>query len=375
MRQLAIIGSERSSAGIVAGTEGTFELEGVPVRFGIVETSDLSFDADAEANADLVFIRVRAFSCNYRDRVLILRMVKSDRRSNYYVIGSEFVGEVIATGRNVTRFEPGDRVIADAAYPHTGVPGVLPGLPTNHGSRELQILHQRKLMRVPEAMPDDIAAGFTIGGQTTFSMIRRLDLKDGENVLVTGAKSNTSLFAISALKNRPVDVYGLSSSDRHSEKLMALGLKELFVVDVSQREWIKDTPLAVRAIEIEGFDAVIDPFSDTHLSKIATLMALEGRLVTCGSSDPYSQIARARSQIASMKPSDIVTPILLKNIAFIGNCLGQTSDLQAALDAWCDGQLTVPVYSCLTPSETETFFSDTYLDPNRFGEVVLRYDP
>lgn len=74
MRQLAIIGSERSSAGIVAGTEGTFELEGIPVRFGIVETPDLSFDANTEANADLVFIRVRAFSCNYRDRVLMLRM-------------------------------------------------------------------------------------------------------------------------------------------------------------------------------------------------------------------------------------------------------------------------------------------------------------
>ena len=76
-------------------------------------------------------------------------------------------------------------------------------------------------------MPDDIAAGFSIGGQTTYGMIRRLDLHEGDAVLVTAAKSNTSLIAIAALKNQPVEVYGLSTSDRHANDLAALGLREL----------------------------------------------------------------------------------------------------------------------------------------------------
>ena len=84
MRQLCIIGPERSSTGLLNGTEGTFELEGVQVRYGIIETPDLSFDPDADKNADMVLLRVRAFSCNYRDRALILRMATSDHRANYY---------------------------------------------------------------------------------------------------------------------------------------------------------------------------------------------------------------------------------------------------------------------------------------------------
>jgi hypothetical protein len=83
MRQLCIMGPERSSTGLLNGTEGTFELEGVQVRYGIIETPDLSFDPDADKNADMVLLRVRAFSCNYRDRALILRMATSDHRANY----------------------------------------------------------------------------------------------------------------------------------------------------------------------------------------------------------------------------------------------------------------------------------------------------
>ena len=129
MRQLCIIGSERSSAGVLAGTEGSLELEGLPFRYGVIETDDLSFDADAGENAEKVFLRVRAFSCNYRDRALILSMSNSAHKSNYYVIGSEFVAEVLAVGRDVTALAPGDRVIANGAYPDSGVDGVDPGLP------------------------------------------------------------------------------------------------------------------------------------------------------------------------------------------------------------------------------------------------------
>jgi NADPH:quinone reductase-like Zn-dependent oxidoreductase len=374
MRQLCIMGPERSSTGLLNGTEGTFELEGVQVRYGIIETPDLSFDPDADKNADMVLLRVRAFSCNYRDRALILRMATSDHRANYYVIGSEFVGEIIATGRNVTAFEPGDRVIADAAYPSSSFPGVPPGLPTNHGSRELQIVHQRKLMRIPDSMPDDIAAGFSIGGQTTYSMIRRLDLQVGDAVLVTAAKSNTSLIAIAALKNQPVEVYGLSTSDRHANDLAALGLRELFVIDPSRPGWSNGPRLKARAAEVGGFDAVIDPFSDFHVAEIANVMATGGRLTSCGVADQHSRLVGKPSGIAALNPTHLMSMLLIKNISIIGNCLGQTSDLQAAVDDYCAGRLTVPICSRRGPRETGAFFSDTYLNKERFGKVIFRYD-
>lgn len=374
MRQFCVLGPKYSGDRIVDGTEGTFELEGLPLRYAVIETEALRFDPDKASNADKVFLKVRAFSCNYRDRALALHMTKPQHQRRYLVIGSEFVGEVLAVGRNVKDLKPGDRVIGNGAYPASGVPGVLPGLPTNQGSREFQILHRQKLLRVPETVPDDIAAGFAIGGQTVYSMIRRLDLQRGDRVLVTSAKSNTSLFAICALQNHPVEVWGLSRSERHHDKLMALGLRELIVIDPGNDGWSKSPGLMRLVGEIGGFTAVIDPFSDAHIGEIANLMAVGGRYVTCGIADQHSSLIGSGSAVASVNPTHLMGSFVTKNISIIGNCLGQTSDLQAALNDCGAGQLPVPVHSRITPDNTEAFLSDTYLNKDRFGKVIFEYD-
>ncbi|WP_129123935.1 hypothetical protein [Veronia nyctiphanis] len=43
-------------------------------------------------------------------------------------------------------------------------------------------------------------------------MVNRLPLSDGEHVLVTGATSNTALFAIKKLLLKPVTVHALTTS-------------------------------------------------------------------------------------------------------------------------------------------------------------------
>ena len=374
MRQLCIIGHERSGADIVSGTEGSFDLEGVQLRYGIIETEDTGFDAEAESNADMVFFRVHAFSCNYRDRAFALSMTEPMHRKGYYVIGSDFVGEVLATGRNVTGLAVGDRVIGDGAFPDSGVPGLPPGIPTNHGSRELQVLHHRKLIRIPETMSDAVAAGFAIGAQTSYSMIRRLQLQEGDNVLVTGAKSNTALFALAALRNHPVHVYGLSTSDRHAENLAAMGLRDLIVVDPSTPGWSRSPQLDKLVHDLGGFDAMIDPFSDVYLAEMPILLAVGGRHITCGVADQHSSLVGRDTFIAPVNGTRLMANLLVKNISIIGNCLGQTSDLQAALEDSAAGRLTVPVYSQLRPNQTGDFFADTYLNKERFGKVTLHYD-
>lgn len=374
MKQLCIIGNDYSGANIVPGTENIFTLEGVPLRFGIIETDDIRFDAQAIENADKVFFRVTAFSCNYRDRAFALRMKEPKFSKSYFVLGSDFVGEVIAVGRNVTRFKPGDRVIADGAYPYSGVEGVMPGIPTNQGSRELQILHQCKLIRIPDNMPNAVAGGFSIGGQTAYSMVRRLALQPGENVLVTGAKSNTSLFAISALRNYGVKTTAISRSQSHAEELKALGVDRLITVDPSQKGWSLNGELAQRVMEIGGFDAMVDPFSDVYLSEIPNILAIGGRHITCGVVDQHSHLLGHEPIVDPVDASRLMGMLLARNISIIGNCLGQTSDLQDAIDDFAEGKLEVPVHACLGMQETGQFFEKTYLEKGRFGKVVLDYN-
>jgi NADPH:quinone reductase-like Zn-dependent oxidoreductase len=348
-------------------------IEGAAVHCGIIDTPEPVFDPHDANQRQHVLIRVRAFSCNYRDKALILRMAVSGRDNAFYSIGSEFVAEVVAIGRDVTDLVPGDRVIGDNAYPASGVQGLPPGVPTNHGSRELQALHRAKLVRIPAAMPDAVAASFAIGAQTTYSMIRRLGLAAGEPVLVTAAKSNTSLFAIAALRQHNVDVYAVSTSERFANELAALGVKELIVVDPSHQPLASHPQLAAIVAHTGGFAGVIDPYCDLYLAHMPSMMAIGGRYITCGFYDQYLELVGGSRKPIPVELRQLPFLVMFKNISLIGNCIGTAEDLQRAFADYEAGRLPVRVDRIYQGLDTGEFLDRTYNAPDRFGKVVYAY--
>ncbi|WPL16506.1 putative alcohol dehydrogenase [Thiorhodovibrio winogradskyi] len=372
MRNFAICGTEAVQAQATNASLGSVTMEGVEVLCGILETPEPSFDPTGEHRAH-VLVRTLAFSCNYRDKALILRMATSGQTRGFYTIGSEFVGVVEAVGAEVTDLAPGERVMGDNAYPDSGVPGLAPGIPTNHGSRERQVLHRRKLARVPPEMSDEVAAAFSIGGQTTYSMIRKLELPAGARVLVTAAKSNTSLFALAALAGRGYEVYAQSTSDRFASELEQFDIAELIVADPRQAP-LGEHP-RIRAVqEAGGFHGVIDPFFDLYLPHMPPVMAPGGRYVTCGMYDQYLAMVGREPPAMPAAASTVMTLTMLKNLSLIGNCIGLTSDLERALADQAAGRLPVLVDRVLRGNDTAAFLERTYLSPDRLGKVVYRYD-
>lgn len=372
MRNFAICGSEAAQARATNDSLRSVTIEGVEVLCGILDTPEPAFDPTGEHSAHVLF-RVTAFSCNYRDKALILRMATSGQTRGFYTIGSEFVGVVEAVGAEVTDLAPGDRVMGDNAYPDSGVPGLAPGIPSNHGSRERQILHRRKLARVPSAMTDAVAAAFSIGGQTTYSMIRKLALPAGARVLVTAAKSNTSLFALAALAGRGFEVYAQSTSERFAAELAQFGIAAVIVAD-PRKAPLAEHPRIRDVVEAGGFQGVIDPFFDLYLPYMPPLMAMGGRYVTCGMYDQYLAMVGREQPGMPAEADSVMTLTMLKNLSLIGNCIGLTSDLEQALADHAAGRLPVLVDSVLTGPDTAAFLERTYLSPDRFGKVVYRYD-
>ncbi|HEX5875774.1 MAG TPA: medium chain dehydrogenase/reductase family protein, partial [Pyrinomonadaceae bacterium] len=166
------------------------EIKGHPVTCGIIASEAPRFDPRAPEFESSVLIKIRAFSCNYRDMNLIFSALKKGPGESFFSIGSEFVGDVLEIGSKVTSVEVGDRVIGDCFYHGGGRTPARQGVVTNHASKEYQVVAESKIIRIPDPMPDDVAASFTIGAQTTYSMVRKLNLEPGANVLVTAAKSN-----------------------------------------------------------------------------------------------------------------------------------------------------------------------------------------
>lgn len=374
MRSIAICGPKVWEKQPHNPSLGTLEMDGVTVTCGCLDGPAPVFQRQAPEQAQQVLLKIRAFSCNYRDKALMFRMAtRQEVEYAYYAIGSEFVAEVLEVGVEVHTVQVGDRVMVNGSYPVADVPGVPGGLPTNQASQEYQILHHAKVLAIPATMPDDVAAAFSIGAQTIFSMLRKLAIPPGARVLVTAAKSNTSLFAINALKHADVTLYATSTSSRGADALQHMGVHELAVVDPASPSWLDYAPLRQVVDTYGGFDYVIDPFYDLHLGKVIALMKPGGTYITCGFYDQYLAMLGKSFQSTGASFARVMSDVMLKNVQLIGNCLGVTADLRRALEAYTAGTFQVVLDSVYSGPQVQDFLHRTYNASERLGKVVYRY--
>ena len=175
---------------------------------------------DPEPQGNELLVRVRAAGINGADILQLKGGYPAPPGSPPDIPGLELAGEVVGTGRGVTRFEPADRVMA-----------VVGG----GGQGELAIVHERAAMPVPEEL-DWVAAGgvpeaFTTAHDALFS---QAGLSVGERVLVHGAAGGVGMAGVQLAR-------------------MAGARVTATVRDAAAREQI--AALGINAIEPEGFEA------------------------------------------------------------------------------------------------------------------------
>ena len=133
-----------------------------------------------------ILIRVQATTVSSGDRRiraldlprgmgLIGRLVLGLRRPRRAVLGAELTGLVAAIGAGVTRFAPGDAVIA------------FPGFRQGAHAEYCRMPEDGMVMPRPHGMTTETAAALGFGGTTARDYLRRAGLRAGERVLVIGA--------------------------------------------------------------------------------------------------------------------------------------------------------------------------------------------
>lgn len=356
----------------------TVHLGGREVRCGFFPIPTPTFAPEGK-HRESVLIETSAFSCNYRDKALILRMADAPMNRPFYSIGSELCGRVAKVGSDVEGLFVGDRIAMDAYYGAGARPW---GLPTNHSSRALQVLPARKFMRIPPTMSDVVAASFTGGAQTSFAMVRRTSVTESSRVLVTGGSSNTSLFLLRAAQMVGAHVSVTTTSASKVELLRRQGAANVFVIDPDGGPFDREVALADYARDAAGFEVVLDPFADLYLRRVLSVMAFGGRYASCGferQSSPSN--AGSTLQDPELLDRDGLHTIINQNLQILGNCLGTTSDLASAFATWEQGRLPVLIDRVYEPEAgTEpgaagAFLSRTFCEPDRLGKVVYRYAP
>lgn len=351
-------------AGAQVIARATATIEGLPISLATVEGSAPPIEPDDRE----VVVRVLAFSCNYRDKSWSLHLAgEAEKHHRSFAFGSDFAGEVVAVGRKVTGFAPGDRVIGNNDYPSGG------GLATQEASAGTLRLPAEHLVKIPTTMNLAAAASFGVSAQTAYGMVRRSELLQAPGntrVLVTAGTSSTSLAVLGAIRGVAADVTTISTSMQKSERLRALQPGN--ILTVSREKYSENLRAALESdAQARGpFTHVFDPFCDIHFPLVLEHMAMDGRYVTCG----FFRQHNSYPEIENVDHRRAWQALIAGNLIIRGNCLGSRADLETALAEHAAGVFTIPLDSHYSFDRPAEFLLRTYGEPQKFGKVVCRLE-
>jgi NADPH:quinone reductase len=179
-------------------------------------------------------------------------------------LGSEGAGVVETVGPGVSVFQPGDRV----AYAG-GPPG---------SYAEARVMATDRLIKLPDDIPDQVAAAMLLKGMTTQYLIRRTyPVQPGDTVLLHAAAGGVGLIACQWLKALGATVIGTVGSDEKAALAMAHGCDHPIVYT---RE---DFPTRVRDLTGgQGVPVVYDSVGKTTFPGSLDCLKPRGLLVSFG---------------------------------------------------------------------------------------------
>lgn len=354
-----LVGEKHSQPG-----QTPLQIDGVPVHYTLKQLPPPDFDGRLPMFHDQVLVRIDAFSCNYRDKALLLSFAeKVNQRpasTKSAGFGSEFAGEIVAVGESVSNFRVGDKVMPDATYPNDPAPGFTPGVVTNTASKRWAIFAENKLCLIPDWLSMPEASAFSLAAQTAHSMVRKANLGIGDTALVVSARSNTSMAVIKLLAEKGVRTFAVSSTPWSAAQLEKFGTAKNVTFMSLENGFLPQ--------HLEKVDAVLDPFADINFLKFAAKLKMGGSYITCGFKNQHLANASESDQIPNIY--QVLPQLIINNQQLMGNCIGLKADLQAALEY--GPAIKVPLDQVYAPAEVGAFIDRTFAS-EKFGKVVLDY--
>jgi NADPH:quinone reductase-like Zn-dependent oxidoreductase len=266
--------------------------------------------ANPKPKATEVLIRVRATSLNYRDLVTVKGGAVTRGIRLPLVPLSDGAGEVVDVGHEVTRFKPGDRVVASffqswlagpprPSYFRSALGGAIDGMLTEYAA-----LSEEGLLRVPHSMSFEEASTLPCAGLTSWNALVSMGrITAGQTVLVLGT-GGVSIFALQFARMHGARVIATSSSDAKLAHLRELGADGVINYNTTP-DW------DARALEMtagEGVDHVVEVGGAGTLAKSIRAVKLGGRVSLIG-------LLAGGGQIDPM-------PMLLKSVTVQGIFVG-----------------------------------------------------
>jgi len=230
--------------------------------WGAVETLTVEDVAPPAPGRGQVLIEVKATGVNYADSIMVAGKYQT-RPAFPFSPGLETAGVVAACGEGVTRFVPGDRVMAILAY---------------GGLAELALADEAETFAVPDAMPFDEAGAFPIAYMSSHVAIRwQGRLEAGETLLVLGAAGGVGLTAVEIGKAMGARVIAGAST---TDKLAAA--RERGADETVNYATEKLTERVLALTDGKGADVCFDPVGGELFDAALSALGWGGRMLLVG---------------------------------------------------------------------------------------------
>lgn len=211
---------------------------------------------------DQVRIAVHAAALNFFD-TLIIRNMYQYKPELPFSPGAECSGTVAEVGSGVTEWSIGDRV---SCYTTFGA------------CRTEVVVNQNQLARVPDGVSHEIAAGLPVTYGTAMHGLRdRGQIKQGENLVITGAAGGAGLAALEVGKRLGANVIALASTPQKLELCTQHGADH--TIDYSS----EDVRSRLKEItEGKGVDVVYDCVGGDGAETLVRALGWGGRFLVVG---------------------------------------------------------------------------------------------
>ena len=202
-------------------------------RYGPANVVKLADRPIPTPKAGEILVRVRASSVTAADTMIregtprFGRLFLGLRGPKNPAMGTQFAGEVIETGGEVTSFKTGDRVFGE-----TGM---------NFGAHAEYVTVDAKgvIAPIPAGMTFEEAAALCDGPLTDMNFLRNLaDLQPGQHILINGAAGSLGTAAVQLAKSFGAEVTGVCST-RNVAFVKSLGADH--VIDYNREDFTKRT--------------------------------------------------------------------------------------------------------------------------------------
>jgi len=212
-----------------------------------------------------VLIRVHAAAANpldwhyMRGTPYIMRLDSGLLKPTSSRLGVDVAGRVVAVGKTVTRFKPGDEVFG-----------------TGRGAfAEYVLASEKNLALKPASVRFEQAAAVPIAALTALQGLRdKGNIQAGQKVLINGASGGVGTFAVQIAKSFDAEVTGVCST-RNVELVRSLGADH--VIDYTKEDFTQG--------DVQ-YDLILDNVGNHPLLAVRRAMSPDGHYVLIGGGGP-----------------------------------------------------------------------------------------